>query len=299
MSLNEATNPVAAETPVSNAPEVENVSTPEVQETDSPEVELDENGEAIAKPEPVVDDTEEIDHDGLKVKVPKALKDSFLRHADYTRKTQELAEQRKAFEATRESATTIHKDYVDALASVKAYDAQLARYENVDWATLEATDPASAQSHWRTFSQLKDARSAAEKTANEKQQSLDLESQRVRATRAQEVQAELTKLLPEWSPGGELDLKLAKYGTANGLSQQDMADATLRNPAFVKALNKARLWDEHEAKQAAQKRIEAKQAAKPATEVGSKSPSSVKDPDRMTTAEWMKYEQARLAKKRG
>lgn len=297
MSLNEATNPVAADAPVQSA-EVEN-NAPETEQNETPEVELDENGDPKPAPEPVVDDTEEIDHDGLKVRVPKALKDSFLRHADYTRKTQELAEQRKAFEATRESSTTVHKEYVEALADVKAYDAQLARYQNVDWATLEATDPAAAQAHWRTFTQLKDARGAAEKTATEKEQSLAMESQRARATRAQEVQAELQKILPEWSPGGDLDLKLAKYGTANGLSQQEMADATLRNPAFVKALNKARLWDEHEAKQATQKRIEAKQAVRPAAEVGAKSASTTKDPERMSTTEWMEYERKRMAKKQG
>lgn len=297
MNLNDATNPVAEDTSVQSA-EVE-TNTTETNETDSPEVELDENGEAIAKPEPVVDDTEEIDHDGLKVSVPKALKDSFLRHADYTRKTQELAEQRKSFEASRVTSTTVHNDYVEALANVKHFDAQLARYANFDWTTLESTDPASAQQHFRYFSQLKDARNEAAKAATDKEQSLAMESQRTRATRVQEVQAELTKIMPEWSPGGELDLKLAKFGTANGLSEQDIADATLRNPNFVKLLDLAQFGAETRAKQAAQKRIEAKQAVKPAAEVGNKSPASAKDPERMTTAEWMKYEDERMAKKKG
>jgi hypothetical protein len=41
------------------------------------------------------DSLEEIEHEGKKHKVPKELKDAFLRHSDYTRKTQEVAEQRK------------------------------------------------------------------------------------------------------------------------------------------------------------------------------------------------------------
>jgi len=285
MSSEGTTNPVVAETAVSETPEVETNDAAQTVETENPE-----DGEAeVAEQTAPAEDLEEIEFEGEKVKVPKKIKEGLLRQADYTRKTQELAEQRKAFEASRETAGTVHKDYVEALASVKAYDAQLARYENVDWATLEATDLASAQSHWRTFTQLKDARSAAEKTANEKQQSLDLESQRARATRAQEVQAELTKLIPDWTPGGDLDQKLAKFGTAQGLSHQDLADATLRNPAFVKLLNLARIGADLQAKDANTKKIAAAQAVKPAAEIGSRSATATKDPEKMSQAAYVKW----------
>lgn len=285
MSFEGTTNPVVVETVASPTAEVE-TNTTETNETDSPEV--DENGEEIPSPAPV-DDTEEVDYEGQKVRVPKLVKAALLRHADYTQKTQELAEQRRAFEATRLGSESVNKEYVDALADVKAADGQLAKYQNVDWATLEATDPASAQQHWRIFSQLKDARAAAEKTANDKQQNLAMESQRARATRFQEVQVELKKSIPEWAPGNDLDQKLAKYGTASGMSAQDLADATLRNPAFVTALNKARLWDEAQTKQANTKRIEAAQAVKPAAEVGSRSTTTTKDPAKMDHATYRKW----------
>lgn len=291
MSSEGATNPVAADTTTSAAPEVETNETNEAASDEGLELDTGEGegGEEVAAQEP---ELEEIEFEGEKVRVPKKIKEGLLRQADYTRKTQELAEQRKAFDASREASTTVHKDYVEALASVKAYDAQLARYENVDWATLEATDPAAASSHWRTFTQLKDARSAAEKTAGEKEQSLAMESQRQRATRAQEVQAELTKLLPDWTPGGELDLKLAKFGTANGLSQQDIAEATLRNPSFVKLLNLARIGADLQAKDAATKKITAAQAVKPAAEVGSRSATATKDPARMSQAAYVKWRES-------
>jgi hypothetical protein len=175
---------------------------------------------------------------------------------------------------------------------VKAYDAQLKKYENVDWAAFEQSDPASAASHWRVFSQLKDARGTAEKTATEKQSSLAMESQRLRATRAQEVQAELQKSMPEWAPGNELDLKLAKFATANGLSSSDIAEATLRNPAFVKLLNLARLGAEQQTKEANTKRIAAAQAVKPAAEIGSRSSTTTKDPEKMSQAQYVKWRAA-------
>lgn len=293
MSFEGTTNPVVEETAVSPAPEVETNTVAETAAAEGSEV--DENGEGVSPPAPA-DDTEEIEHEGLKVRVPKPLKDAFLRYADYTRKTQDLAEQRRAFEATREGVTTVHREYVDALADVKAADAQLKRYENVDWATLEAQDPATAQQHWRIFSQLKDARAEAEKTANTKQQNLALEAQRLRATRIQEVQAELAQSLPEWAPGNELDQKLAKFGTAHGLSPQDIADATIRNPAFVRLLNLARIGSEYQTKEANAKKIAAAQAVKPAAEIGSRSTATAtKDPAKMTDAQYFQWRQKQIA----
>lgn len=286
MSFEGTTNPVVAETVVSDAPEVEVNDAPETEVSDSPDI--DENGEEVSPPAPV-DDTEEVDYEGQKVRVPKIVKDSLLRHADYTRKTQELAEQRKAFEATRESSTTVHKDYVDALANIKTYDAQLARYENVDWATLEATDPSAAQSHWRTFSQLKDGRATAEKTATAKQQSLAMESDRARDNRIQEVKAELEKILPEWAPDSDFEKSIAKFGTANSLSKNDIAEATIRNPAWLKIINLARIGADLQTKQANTKRIEAAQAVKPAAEIGSRSATAVKDPAKMSHDAYRKW----------
>lgn len=288
MSFEGTTNPVVVETVVSPAAEVE-TNTTETNETDSPEV--DENGEEVSPPAPV-DDTEEVDYEGQKVRVPKSVKEALLRHADYTQKTQQLAEQRRAFEATRLGNESVNKEYVDALATVKAYDGYLANYANrtdADWTNLEIQDPVQAGREWRHFTQLKEGRTQAVNTANEKQHGLEMETQRIRATRFQEVQAELKKSIPEWAPGNDLDQKLAKYGTASGMSAQDLADATLRNPAFVTALNKARLWDEAQTKQANTKRIEAAQAVKPAAEVGSRSTTTTKDPAKMDHAAYRKW----------
>jgi hypothetical protein len=289
MSFEGTTNPVVTETAVSDAPEVEVTETPAVEATEDQESE-DGTGEETAQTP--ADDLEEIEFEGEKVKVSKKVKEGLLRQADYTRKTQEVAELRKALGAQLESAGTTQKEYVEALADVRSYDAQLKRYENVDWATLEATNPEAANSHWRIYSQLKDARAAADKTATEKKQSLSLDAQRARATRIQEVATELQKILPEWAPDNEFERQLAKYGTANKLSPQDITDATLRNPAFLSMLNKARLWDDHKAKEANTKRIEKAQALKPAAEIGSRSATATKDPAKMSQAAYVKWRQS-------
>src|SRR4051812_34876614 len=48
-------------------------------------------------------DTFEVELDGQVHTLPAALKGAFLRQADYTRKTQELAEHRRALEADRQA----------------------------------------------------------------------------------------------------------------------------------------------------------------------------------------------------
>jgi len=57
--------------------------------------------EGEAQPE---SDLAELEWDGQRVQVPKALKDAFMRNEDYTRKTQELAESRRAVEHIQQVA---------------------------------------------------------------------------------------------------------------------------------------------------------------------------------------------------
>lgn len=52
---------------------------------------------------PLRDDEVEVEQEGKKYRVPKALEKSFLLHADYTRKTQEVAQERKVVEAAMNS----------------------------------------------------------------------------------------------------------------------------------------------------------------------------------------------------
>src|SRR5262245_52574677 len=81
MTEETATNPVEGE---DNAA----ANLPDTQEVE-PQAVDNESG-----PEP--EESEEIEHDGRKYLVPKALRPLLLMQADYTRKTQEVAEQRRA-----------------------------------------------------------------------------------------------------------------------------------------------------------------------------------------------------------
>lgn len=76
----------------------------------TPDDEDDEPEEPKRKQaKPPLDDSEEVEHEGKTYRVPKDLKDSFLRHSDYTRKTQELAQERQV----------VHQTYAQANESIQ------------------------------------------------------------------------------------------------------------------------------------------------------------------------------------
>ncbi len=102
---------------------------------------------------------DEIEWEGKKYSIPKELKYGFMMNADYTRKTQEVAEQRKSVEAQKEQAAALYQasqDYIEAKAAVKMIEGQLQQYQNLNWTQLEQEDPMAAMSHWRQFQTLKE-----------------------------------------------------------------------------------------------------------------------------------------------
>lgn len=89
-----------------------------------------------------VSEDEEIEIKGEKYKVPKAIKESIMLQADYTRKTMELAEQRKALEAEKgkipADVTQKLSHYEKLLGDAVLMDQQ------TDWAQMLREDPIGA-----------------------------------------------------------------------------------------------------------------------------------------------------------
>jgi hypothetical protein len=142
--------------PEGDEPEVE-VET-EVQDT---EPQLDDDGNPIEDQADVEDD-EELDIDGHKVKLPKSVAEKLaaerLMQADYTRKTQELAEQRKAFEAERQAVSKADAEEMSARANLTLIDHQLNQFSQVNWNAWNDQDPFEAQKAFQQFQLLKDAK---------------------------------------------------------------------------------------------------------------------------------------------
>ena len=86
-------------------------------------------------------DWSEIEVDGQVWLAPPALKSAFLRQADYTRKTQELAERRREAQAEHEAAGA----HIAGRARLHLLDEQAQALDGLDWPALEAADPGRAR----------------------------------------------------------------------------------------------------------------------------------------------------------
>ena len=118
--------------------EEEEVSELEAVEEDQSEEEVEEVEEEVVKTETPVY-TVKIDGDEHEVTLDE-LRNGYQRHADYTRKSQTLAEQRKAYESNLEAVQNERGQYADALKTLSAQkSAALERFNqlNKDVSVLE------------------------------------------------------------------------------------------------------------------------------------------------------------------
>jgi hypothetical protein len=243
---------------VEEAPEVEELLD-EVEET-APET--DEDGNPVEEPdEPEADsDLAEVEIDGKPYKVPAELKDKFLMQADYTRKTQELAEQRKAVEATLQQLGSVSQAEQQAMVQVGLIDAQIAEYNDIDWQAWDQSDPQSAQSARLQLLMLNEQRRNAAGQYSQAQHQRTLLQQQETAKLLEQGQAVLREKIPDWGQDKAVALRdhaIKDYGfTAEDLN-------TVVDPRMLLVLHDAYQYRASQKKQAVTKKIETAQAIKP------------------------------------
>jgi hypothetical protein len=245
------------------------------------------------------EEQDEIEVDGKKFALPKSaaekLKAERMMQADYTRKTQDLAEQRKSFEVETQKTREGHQAYLNEYAKVVAIDQQLEEYGKVDWAALIDQDPALAQKLEVKRRELEGLRVKAAEAVTQKQQQFALNEQQETAKRVQEAQAYVAREIPGWSGGR--DVALAQYAVSNGMNAQEIGALAVKHPQLLKFMHKAELYDQLEKKRSA-KPAAAAAPIKPATQITAARTGTQRDPNKMSTAEWMAHRNSQLHKKR-
>jgi hypothetical protein len=228
------------------------------------------------------DDDEEIEHEGQKYKVPKALKESFLRQADYTRKTQELAEQRRTVEARHAEIAQqaeLHAQTLTERVQLKTVEDQLAQYNNVDWrqytAQYGAEETATAMAQWQ---QLRDAQSSLTNAISSKETEHRLSGERMAATALQEAEQVLAKEIKGYGP--DLVRNIAQTASTIGFTPQELRDsligengkADVRSFKVLAELHELRAFKaQHETKTQKAQTAEKQASVQPAKTVGQKS----------------------------
>lgn len=225
---------------------------PEVTHEESPEevsydFEHGEEGEPESEVEATEEDElEEVEYEGKKHKLPKELKDALLRQADYTRKTQEVAEQRRAIEAQAQALQEQAKAQQANLhdyARLAATDEQINQYSAINWNAWTQQDPIEAQKAFVAFQQLKDTRQNLANQISQREQQAAAESQAARAKAIQEGNAVLSREIKGWN--GEVAAKLRDFAVKDlGFTEQDVAQ--VYDPRVVKLLHRAWLGSQLE-----------------------------------------------------
>jgi len=250
---------------------------------------------------------EEVEYDGLKLRVPKdaaqKVRDALLRQADYTRKTQELAEQRRAFEAERGAVQQASKQEIAAQAEMVAIDRQIAGYANVDWAgEMQAVRQNGdqdrlilIQTELARYTQFKDQRgTAAQKYASLAQQRIS-NAQQEAARRMEEGRAAVAAQIEGWD---EIAPRVMEAGISHYRFTADELNS-FADPRFAIVLNDARQWRDHLDKTKAATRHAAAQQATPAARTSGSGIPPGKLDDRLSAEEWMRRRNAEVAKRGG
>lgn len=291
----DTTNPVdvedTADATLDTAQEVESDSQGEL------ETLYDDDGNPIEGPP----EEEEIELDEeLKFKVPKdhaqKVREALLRQADYTRKTQALAEANKAFAAQLAQFHQSTEAELAAYARASNLADQIAQYERIDWAAWHDQDPFAAS---RATSEFQTAQRAYQQAMGQlsqfRQQRLSMEQQET-AKRMEEGRAALTRDIPAWNEAHKA--KLIDFAAGFGFSRDELADLEA-DPRVAKVLHAAFEGAETSRKvQKAQSHIAAQQV-QPAGKVKATTAPPAGLDDRLSLDEWNRRREAQIRKKAG
>lgn len=239
-----AQDPIAAIAGILDREDQEATPQEDEQEQEAPEVETESAVETEAQEGESDDDGyEEVEYEGTAYKLPKELKDAVLRQADYTRKTQEVAEQRRLVEATQATLKAqeqslrdeqaFHSEVLQEVAEIRAAENTLKQYDQIDWNGLSDQDPVQAQKLWFQYQQTRNRVAELQTGVQHKYEKFRFTKQQQIAEATQRGLEVLKKDIPNWSPETARQLREA------GKEHYGFADADFDNiidPRMIKVL---------------------------------------------------------------
>lgn len=186
---------------------------------------------------------EELEIDGKKYQVPPDLKPYILRQQDYTRKTQEVAEHKRAVDAQAQQVNQMAQQYMQGLQITQHVLQQMLPPPPPQQMWDE--DPIEAMRQERAHQAAAQRIHAVRAEQNRAAQALQQRDDEALARAKNETRETLRKEIPGWHDEkkmrAELD-ELSSYLLENGFSQEELQFAT--DPRAIKLSRKARLYDQ-------------------------------------------------------
>jgi hypothetical protein len=260
---------------------------PEVAQTEQEPAEVQAQIEDTPEPTEQPDDgTEELDVDGNIYKVPKELKakvsewkEGNLRQADYTRKTQTLADLHRQAQIANESIAQrqqFEQSIVSERSELMKVTADIERYKQVDWGSLEVSDYIKLKSQMDTLKErAQELSGVITGKANEFQNT----TAQTRKKLVDEGQKYLQRTIPNW--GSE-----AVQGVMSSAKEVGYTDSELDNvydARFVALAWKASQYDKIQSGKSSA--VASVQKAPPIVKPGSKGISQSVSRDKALRAE--------------
>ena len=232
----------------------ESFLTPEEQ----PENEIEQASEDVVVEEEVIEDDEiiedEIEEDA------EELQNGYSRQRDYTRKTQELAEQRKAIEAQQQEVSQKDAIYSQLLPRMEA--TLKGELENEpDWNTLYEADPIAYVREKDVWNEKKQKLQAVQAEAQRVQQESQVEQQKKLQQFVEYGNKQLLDQIPEWQDNevaSKEKMSIRDYGVnVLGYTPQEM-DSVYDYRVLLGLRN---AWLQHKTQQATKVKPTEKKAA--------------------------------------
>ena len=226
---------------------------------------------------------EEIDYEGERYSVPPKLKDAILRQSDYTKKTQEVAEQRRLVDyqakqlALAESERKFADLVRDEVTQVATLESTLRQYDQLDWRSLSTDEMIRYKME---MDQLKERKGALERTVQGKHQHWSGEVQRAHADLLKAGMEAVRKAIPGFSEATVQEIK--DFAISEGYSAEEVGN--ILDPRYVKTLYEAAQYRKLRASAPA-----ARAAAQKAAPIGKATPAQQMPTD---TRNYLNYRKA-------
>ena len=253
----QASEEVSEDEPEPSDVESEEESEEEAEEEDSEESPEEDEPEEESETETVY--TVRVDGKDVEVTEDELLK-GYSRQADYTKKTQELAEYRKEmdnafayYQNEVQQTQQARAQYVDAVESaIQNNYAHLQQFQNIDWERLKLEDREeylTKRDDYRQAQEQIDSLKQEHHTAVEKQQ-VEMQEQHKRVW-AEEHQ-KMSQVIPDWKDDEKrmaISKAVGEYALARGYTQEELNQ--LVDHRSIIMLMKAKAYEDIQQKQTA------------------------------------------------
>jgi hypothetical protein len=205
--------------------------------------------QAVEQPQESLEQTEtqpaleEVEFEGARYQLPAAIKSALMRQADYTQKTQQVAERERlvALQVQRQQIEGQFQQSVSPeVQTLAELDAAIRQYNQVDWQRLDTESLVKTR---HALDMLKEQRGEVEKKINGKRGEFEQQMQNVQRETLQKANEFLTRSIPKWGP--EVQKDLMSYGQTEGYSDVELG--AIRDPRLIRTLYKANQWDKLQA----------------------------------------------------